>query len=204
MRILFTQSTGGLKYAIITKVAYSSPNTTVTVFFGTSDSMANEAITSPYYSMVKMPQGFPSEPSLWTVSAYNESDATTSLTALTWANVGDPQISLPLGAWDMWYEGAGYVSEPAATNVTVRATISTTTNSETDSLWTSYGGVGGASGTQLCIAPLNRRRHVTSTADDVFYLNITPTRASGAGDVDAVGWLGTVSPTAITAVCAYL
>jgi hypothetical protein len=60
MRIKLTQTTA--KYFIITKVAYSSPNTTITVYGGTDYDLANAAITSPYYSTQKAPQGFPLNP----------------------------------------------------------------------------------------------------------------------------------------------
>ena len=60
MRIKLTQTTA--KYFIITKVAYSSPNTTITVYGGTDYDLANATITNPYYSVVKAPQGFPLDP----------------------------------------------------------------------------------------------------------------------------------------------
>jgi hypothetical protein len=59
MRVKLTQTT--VKYFIITGVSYGSPNTTVTVFGGSSYSLANAAITDPYYSMLLAPQGFPGD-----------------------------------------------------------------------------------------------------------------------------------------------
>lgn len=56
-KIKLTQTT--VKYFYIVSVSYSSPNTTVTVIGGNDYSLANAAITSPYYSKVDNPHGFP-------------------------------------------------------------------------------------------------------------------------------------------------
>jgi len=60
MRIKLTQTSA--KYFIITKVEYSSPNTTVTVYGGTDYDLADATISSPYYSREKAPLGFPLDP----------------------------------------------------------------------------------------------------------------------------------------------
>ncbi len=56
-KIKLTQTTA--KYFYIVGVAYADPNTTVTVTAGDDYSLANAAITSPYYSKEENPQGFP-------------------------------------------------------------------------------------------------------------------------------------------------
>ena len=48
-----------VKYFYVTDVSYSAPNTTVTVTGGSDYSLANAAISSPYYSKIANPQGFP-------------------------------------------------------------------------------------------------------------------------------------------------
>ncbi len=50
---------GSTKYFYVTDVSYSSPNTTLTLTGGNDYSLANAAITNPYYSKVENPQGFP-------------------------------------------------------------------------------------------------------------------------------------------------
>jgi len=50
---------GSTKYFYITAVTYGSPNTTVTVTGGTDYTIDNSAITSPYYSKMDSPVGFP-------------------------------------------------------------------------------------------------------------------------------------------------
>jgi hypothetical protein len=56
MKVKLTQTS--VKYFYITGVSYSSPNTTLTLYAGTDYTVANAAITSPFYSMVANPAGF--------------------------------------------------------------------------------------------------------------------------------------------------
>ncbi len=54
MRIKITQATGGTKYGFIVAVT----STTLSIFFGASITLNNEAITSPQYSIAAMPLGY--------------------------------------------------------------------------------------------------------------------------------------------------
>ncbi len=56
-KIKLTQTT--VKYFVIVGVSYSAPNTTITIFAGTTYSLANAAITSNYYSRAAEAFGFP-------------------------------------------------------------------------------------------------------------------------------------------------
>jgi hypothetical protein len=56
MKVKLTQTS--VKYFYITGVSYASPNTTLTLTAGTDYTVANAAITSPFYSMVANPAGF--------------------------------------------------------------------------------------------------------------------------------------------------
>lgn len=56
-RLKFTQTT--VKYAVVVASSYSAPNTTVTIAVNTDYTIANAAITSPYYSYQAGPQGYP-------------------------------------------------------------------------------------------------------------------------------------------------
>jgi hypothetical protein len=57
-KIKLTQTSA--KYFYVTATSYVAPNTTVTVTGGSDYSLTNATITSPYYSYVDRPQGFPS------------------------------------------------------------------------------------------------------------------------------------------------
>lgn len=56
-KIKLTQTT--VKYFYIVAVAYSAGTTTVTITGGNDYTLANASITSPYFSKVSGPQGFP-------------------------------------------------------------------------------------------------------------------------------------------------
>lgn len=56
-RLKLTQT--GTKYFYVTSSAYTSSVTTITVTGGSDYSIANAAITSPYYSKMQTPNGFP-------------------------------------------------------------------------------------------------------------------------------------------------
>lgn len=56
-KIKLTQTT--VKYFYVVDVAHSSGTTTVTVAAGSDYSLANEAITNPFYSKAQTPAGFP-------------------------------------------------------------------------------------------------------------------------------------------------
>lgn len=56
-KIKLTQTT--VKYFYVVSSSYGAPNTTVTVTGGSDYSLADAAITSPFYSYADTPQGFP-------------------------------------------------------------------------------------------------------------------------------------------------
>lgn len=103
MRIKLTQTT--VKYFIITKVVYSSPNTTVTVYGGTDYTLANAAIIYPYYSSAKAPAGFPLDPTKWTVLLTDSTDRHQSNPVKdTIYNPGSLSISIPIGIWNVSFQ----------------------------------------------------------------------------------------------------
>lgn len=104
MKLKLTQTT--IKYFIITAISYSSPNTTVTVYGGTDYTLANAAITSPYYSMVKSPFGFPISPDKWQEIVIDTSSRTLSSPASGWINLNSASnLIIPIGSWNVKYKG---------------------------------------------------------------------------------------------------
>jgi hypothetical protein len=98
-RIKLTQTTA--KYFIVTAVgAYSGGATLITVYGGTDYTLANAAISTPFWSNVKAPFGFPMSPAKWTVTVTDTSDRTqASPTINVWYNLGSVSISAPIGIW---------------------------------------------------------------------------------------------------------
>jgi len=182
MKINLTQTT--VKYFVITKVAYSAPNTVVTIYGGTDYDLANAAITVPYYSTARAPAAFPMDLSKWSVVASDSADGTkTTPVAGTWYNIRTLSISVPIGNWILKYHV--YIS--GAEDAT-DATLSTTNNGQTDSDFTAgswYGSVG-------------RWKEVSLTAKTTYYLNERNT------DTTTIYIWGTIVPTKIEAICSLL
>lgn len=135
-KIKLTQSTGGTKYFIVTKTSYSAPNSTVTVYGGTSYDLNNEAITLPFFSRDKCPTGFPMNPDSWTVVVTDTSlRSKSNPTANTWYNLGSLSISIPIGLWDVSFQVTASTTVEDTTvgpGTECRVTLSSANNSESD------------------------------------------------------------------------
>lgn len=142
MRIKLTQTT--TKYFLITAVSYSSPNTTVTVYGGSDYDLVNATITSPYYSTAKAPQGFPMDPAKWTESVTDSSSRLflpSTIGAWEIPTGSTAALSIPIGAWRVSFGTTPRVQCTSGDPGTFRNayfTLSTTTNSETDSTTTFF------------------------------------------------------------------
>lgn len=96
MRVKITQSTGGTKYGIITKVEA----TLLTVHFPSGVTLNNEAISTPFYSAEKAPSGFPLERTAWEFTyLLTSTTQQTSPNASTWYNTATSKIDLGPGDW---------------------------------------------------------------------------------------------------------
>lgn len=93
-RIRIAQTTGGTKYGIIHKVA----STALTVHFPTGITLNNEAITSPVYSQLDSPVGFPGSKNLWLLY-FTSSSTTAASGSAAWQNTGSPLLALGIGDW---------------------------------------------------------------------------------------------------------
>lgn len=105
MRIKLTQSST-IKYFIVTAISFST-NTTITLYGGTDYTLANATISSVYYSVNKVPFGFPIDPTKWSVKVnigtnYSQSSPVTGTTY----NLGGISITIPIGAWHVSAQAA--------------------------------------------------------------------------------------------------
>ena len=202
MRIKLTQTTA--KYFIITKVAYSSPNTTITVYGGTDYDLANATITSPHYSMVKAPQGFPLDPDKWSEQVTDTTERTqSSPTANTWYNLGSLSLSVPIGVWNISYSVcfAGY---KAATNsVYFGVTLSTANNTQSNAEYTNFAinfsNPDASSKIQLSV-PTHKEFIISRSSKASYYLNTKAVTDSS----DYIKNFNNYQTAIIRATCAYL
>lgn len=196
-RVKLTQSTGGTKYFIITKVAVST-DTTITVYGGTDYTLNNETISSPYYSIAKAPFGFPLDPAKWTVTVTDvteRSQATPS--ASTWYNLGSLSISIPIGVWNVSYQVTLFFVDSTAGDWTQLVTLSTANNSESDADLSAehYG-----SSIKQLMTTMHRAKTIALTSKTTHYLNSETTTAG----LDSIRFKNDGAKMIIRAVCAYL
>lgn len=101
------------EYAIITKVTAS----TITVFTGVGYNIPNLTLSTPYYSTVKTPFGFPSDNLKWEVKTLiRASFSTTSNATYGSFQSGGIQLSVPLGVWNVGW-GSNYIYSNIASEV---------------------------------------------------------------------------------------
>ena len=200
MRIKLTQTT--VKYFIITKVVYSSPNTTITVYGGTDYTLANAAIIYPYYSSAKAPAGFPLDPTKWTVTVTDSTQRskTTDISNSTWYNIdAAAQISVPIGIWNVSYMvyGSSSVTATPAWHA-VRVCLSSSSNSCSDNLsLREHLVLTDLDNNILSVATIK----VVTTAKTTYYVNI---QCSASTAITLLRYYNDLYPMVIKAECAYL
>ena len=200
MRIKLTQTT--VKYFIITKVVYSSPNTTITVYGGTDYTLANKAIIYPYYSSAKAPAGFPLDPTKWTVTVTDSTQRskTTDISDSTWYNIdAAAQISVPIGIWNVSYMvyGSSLVTATPAWH-SVRVCLSSSSNSCSDNLsLQEHLALTDLANNILSVATIK----VVTTAKTTYYVNI---QCSASTAITLLRYYNDLYSMVIKAECAYL
>lgn len=177
MRIKLTQTT--VKYFIITKVAYSSPNTTITLYGGTDFDLANATISNPYYSPVKCPYGFPLDPSKWKITQIDTSRRLqTNPAQNTWYNLGGQSIDIPIGQWKLKLKTPLQATMTSVTETSVYCCLSTSNNSSSDNNLV-VGWWGGS--INYMINPVWLFRDLNITSLTTYYLNISTSNSGVTG-----------------------
>jgi hypothetical protein len=201
-RVKFTQTT--IRYAIITKVTFSAGTTTITIYGGTDYVLDNAAITSPYYSPVKSPYGFPTDPAKWTVRVVSSTEIIrNSPTNDVWYNIGSGtilSISVPIGVWELRYQTTLDASKASTTQIDMFATLSTGTSSEIDNELTSVSFITGATGAIRIIDSKARQKKITITDKTTYNLLGKTSTAS----ITYIDFRGDLNKTIIEAVCLLL
>jgi hypothetical protein len=196
MRIKLTQTTA--KYFIITAVAFST-DTTITVYGGTDYDLANEVITSPFFSSLKAPHGFPLDPSKWTVEVIDTtSRSQASPTNNVWYNVGttNSQITVPIGVWQLGYDLQIQLAHGSAAILTQQTALSTANNSVSNASFVVESTI---SNNDRNYTYMSRSRIVSVASKTLYYLICRTTNSNAE-----IGFRGGLTPTILQAVCAYL
>jgi hypothetical protein len=202
MRLKCTQS-GAVKYFIIVAVSYSSPNTIVTVYGGTDYALTNNAISSNYYSSAKAPLGFPLNPEKWSVTFSDTANRSqSSPTTSQWYNPGSMSITVPIGAWVMFFKASIYLQYASAADRWAGVTCGLATSLGTAPL-TDFAFCVNMGGTFMFILGTGSiTQNIALTSKTTYYIAIS-TDGTSATAISVDG-LDRCAKTTITAVCAYL
>jgi len=205
-RIRLVQS-ATTKYFIVTAVGtFSGGNTLITLLSsmtsGTADNsgLANSAITSPYYSGMKSPFGFPVDPARWMIRTSDTSDRSqASPVTNTWYNLGSLSISIPIGAWNTYFK-ANCKYQASGGGGDIIAALSTSASSASDSDLIGrgiYADVNVNDGRGEVVV----RKHLNLASKTTYFAVARKT----SGAVSSIIFQGsTDGATVLEAVCAYL
>lgn len=198
-KIWLTQSSTSL-YFIVTAIN----STTITLYGGTDYTLANSAITLPYFSKSKSPVGFPQAIEKWTVSVVDTSDRTqASPINGTWYNLGAGAltIGLPIGSWLLGAKATIYCVAPstlARVNSTLSTSSTTIGNGAFGAVFESS--ITGASAVTIS-GTYTVEKPVTVAVLTTYYLNIM----ADVTGITTIAVLGADGPTTqIFAISAYL
>lgn len=185
------------EYAIITKVAYSSPNTTLTLYTGTDSNIPNMTLQSPYYSTNRAPYGFPVASTKWQTGVLNLTQGSqASAGEGTWYNIESAQIGIPTGIWNAGYQ-AVIQHNGSAGGLGIKATLSTTNNTESNSRFSTYKE---NSSVTIVGGSVYKDEPLEVTSQTTHYLNTSGINVS----TSTIYNRGTIAPTILFAKCAYL
>ena len=199
MRIKLTQTT--VKYFIITKVAYSSPNTTITVYGGTDYTLANAAILYPYYSSAKAPAGFPLDPTKWTVLLTDSTDRhQSSPVKNTIYNPGSMSLSMPIGIWNVFFQAILVCAASSGTWADVYGGLSSSLTSFNNQTLRGRVSLGGPTA-GVSIGMLSRSTVLNIATKTTYYVICM----TDLDNQSVIGFNGASdASTEVRAVCAYL
>ena len=190
-RIKLTQTT--VKYFVVTAIgAYVAGVTPITLYGGTDYTLANTAITLPYFSLHKAPFGFPLNPTKWNIEIISTTfDKQPSAVNGTFYNLASLQINVPIGAWKIGLECTAYSASTAAqTNVNIFIGLSGVNNGFDEGKLMGMFNVSGASGALVVHGVMARKIDVMLTSKKTYYL-IVETNQLGNAELGTRGSAGT-------------
>lgn len=199
-RISLTHS-GTTKYFIVTKTAYASPSTTLTLYGGTDYTLSDSTITDAYYSPVKAPIGFPLDPDKWTVLLSDSTDRhQSSPVKNTIYNPGSLSISLPIGIWNVSFQVILVCAASSGAFTDVYGGLSSSLSSFDNQALRGRGYLGGPTG-GIFIGLLYRSTVLNIATKTTYYVICM----TDLDNQSLIGFNGASdASTEVRAVCAYL
>ena len=198
-RVQVTQS-GSNKFFLVNGISITGSNSYLNLYGGTDFTLVSGSLTSPQYSNIKAPFGFPLQTEKWTVEVKDSSNRSqASPSGTVWYNLGttNDQITVPIGNWRLEYEVLGDMTT-AVGGSNLFVTLSTSSTSESDNDMTSILYI--SSSTIELIQECFRAKSISLAAKTLYFL-IAKTQANPAS---AIAFLGASSRTIMRAISNYL
>jgi len=175
---------GTTNYAIITKASFST-NTTLTVQVPEGGTIPTSGgVSAVSYSTQKVPYGFPSQRGKWPIITFLNSDYSVGTTANTWYGALF-YLTIPTGDWSVTYNIVHNRSVAATSYSDIKATLSTTTSTETDPYWTDGQVYGVLSNALITRGAHTRTGEITTTTQTPYYGLVQ--NANNNSDTQAIG-----------------
>lgn len=128
MKLKFTQNST-TKYAIVTAITA----TQITIYTGSNYTLNNSGISNAFYSMLKAPYGFPLDRSYWDITKqYTANIQIQNPTSGTYYKLPDVDITVPIGLWEIGWQGNTYPQRTQTGTNEQQSGLSTTTDSFTN------------------------------------------------------------------------
>ncbi len=187
------------KKAIVTDVsAWTGSETLITCYHGTDHMLANAAISNPYYSGMKVPYGFNSNPNKWSLQYYSALDVAFTSGTDAMQNITGASIDCPIGLWNPFGNVYLLGTRGSAGTIQPALCLSTSPTAISDSsLLQTSGEYGTAFGVSMTVG---QGVVIDFKEKTTLYLNIS----SILFPVDVIQAVGTRNPIVIKLTNAYL
>lgn len=188
-----------LDYSIITKIA----TTAVTVQVPEGCTIPTTGgVAGVSYATVKVPYGFPAAKGKWAVrSIYKTVLSQVSPVADTWYNLGSANITIPVGQWEVNLDFPASADRNTAGTTAVASTFSTSSSSETNTLYTQSREITATGATGIQNFGANRTSDYEDVTTATVYYALVRTRSS---TVQTIYQLADRSTMKIEIIIAYL
>lgn len=192
-------------YGFVTKLDFDGTNTFLTFLHEINPStnqalylLNNSTISAFYYSFMKSPLGFPSNPKSWSIKVTIASGSQSNPSTNVWYNISDVTVNFPIGTWYVNYKIMLKSTKSVSTDFTTcYFSLSTSKTATSNDEFTSI------QGTKLtndiyCVLSLQTVLQVNTKTP---YYAICKTDQANATIIQYASWVGT---SFIELRCAYL
>jgi hypothetical protein len=199
-------STGTTNFGIVTAISFST-DTTLTIQVPEGGTLPTTGgLSAAYYSLVKVPFGFPAQRGKWTVGWYCYSNNLALLgTSGAWgtgATTATTGFTIPVGEWQVTYSYSHYVDRGGSVHLETYSSLSTNASAVSDGYWTVNTKSGVDTGLSYSSSIQTRSGPLSLATATIYYGLFKATSSDGTISNHLLN--GIESSSFVTAECAYL